>query len=149
MKKFARIALILLTALLLLSLVGCSSSRYADGTYTASLAEFEKSGWKDFVELTIKDGKIAAINWDSVYQDDSIPIKKKQYSKSGLYGMLAAGAVGEWYDQATAAEQFVLENGIDALGVDSEGYTDAVTGCTVHVNTFEKLVRECLAQAEK
>ena len=139
----------LLACLLMALLSACGGPRYQDGHYTAALPEFAESGWKDTMELTVEDGEITRINWDAIYKDDSIPIRKKQYSKSGLYGMLMAGAVGEWYDQAVAAEQFVLENGIDALDVNAEGYTDAVAGCTVHVSTFDQLLRECLAQAEK
>jgi major membrane immunogen (membrane-anchored lipoprotein) len=113
------------------------------------MAEFSDSGWKDIMELTVEGGKIVDINWDGVYIDDSIPIRKKQYSKSGLYGMLAGGAKNEWYDQATAAEQFVLENGIDALDVGGDGHTDAVSGCTIGVDAFDYLVRACLSQAER
>lgn len=128
---------------------GCAGSDYKDGKYYAEAKEFAASGWKETVELTIEDGKLTKINWDAIYKDDSIPIHKKQYSKSGLYGMLAGGAHEEWYDQAKAAEQFVLENGVDALNVTGEGYTDAVSGCTIHVTEFDRLLRECLTQAEK
>jgi major membrane immunogen (membrane-anchored lipoprotein) len=142
-------ALMVAALAMVIALAGCSSPKYKDGAYEASLSGFSDSGWKDIMELTIKNGKITAINWDAVYVDESIPIRKKQYSKSGLYGMLMANAVGEWYDQAIAAEQFVLENGIDALEVRPDGYTDAVTGCTIHVSDFDMLVRDCLAQARR
>ena len=146
--KLTRILAVLLLTALLLTNAGCASTRYRDGVYTAQLAEFASNGWKDTMEVTIENGEIVKINWDAIYKDDSIPIRKKQYSKSGLYGMLAAGAVGEWYDQAVAAEQFVLENGVEALSVNADGYTDAVAGCTIHVSDFEKLLLECLHQAE-
>ncbi|MEL7625014.1 MAG: FMN-binding protein [Clostridiales bacterium] len=140
------LVLVLAAALFLFSI---NRSPYQDGIYSAQAAEFANSGWKETVQVTIEDGKIAKINWDAIYKDDSIPIRKKQYSKSGLYGMLAAGASNEWYDQALAAEQFVLRNGIDALQVGDEGGTDAVTGCTIHVNEFQQLVYECLEQAKR
>lgn len=146
--KIAVACAVIMLAVVLLA--GCgASAKYKDGVYYVEAPEFAASGWKETVEITIEDGAIVKINWDAIYKDDSIPIRKKQYSKSGLYGMLAAGAVDEWYDQAIAAEQFVLANGIDALSVDEDGYTDAVSGCTVHVVEFDKLLRECLAQAQK
>ena len=148
MKIHKTIALVMTLALLLL-LPGCGGTRYKNGTYYAEMPEFAESGWKDTLELTIENGEIVQINWDAVYVDDSIPIRKKQYSKSGLYGMLMTGAVGEWFDQAVAAEQYVLDNGINALGLTPDGYTDAVAGCTIHVSTFDYLVRECLEQAKK
>lgn len=144
-----RTVVVLLILAMVCLLPGCWQQGYKDGTYTAQAAEFSGSGWKELVELTVEDGKIAKINWDALYVDDSIPIRKKQYSKSGLYGMLVSGASEEWYDQAVAAEQYVLRHGIDALNVDSEGRTDAVTGCTVHVNAFDSLLRDCLEQAKK
>lgn len=128
---------------------GCGTARYKDGVYTAASPEFSSSGWKETLELTVEGGKITKINWDAVFKDDSIPIRKKQYSKSGLYGMLAGGASDEWYDQALAAEQFVLENGIDAMNLDDSGHTDAVSGCSINVQAFDTLMRECLVQASK
>ena len=149
MKKIKTALAILLAALAIISLSACSGTSYKDGEYSAQLSEFSQNGWKDIVEITIKDGKIAKINWDAVYKDDSIPLQKKQYSKSGLYGMLAAGSIAEWYDQAVAAEQYVLKNGIDSLKLDADGYTDAIAGCTIHINELETLIRECLKQAKQ
>jgi major membrane immunogen (membrane-anchored lipoprotein) len=148
--KYAKYCIVcLLFSALIIGAAGCSPALYRDGVYAAQLEEFSTSGWKDTLELTVENGEIAKINWDAVYKDDSIPIRKKQYSKSGLYGMLNAGAVGEWYDQAVAAEQYVLEYGVEALAVNTEGYTDAVSGCTIHVSDFEKLLLDCMRQAEK
>ena len=81
--------------LMILTLSACSGSAYKDGDYYAQLAEFSENGWKDTLEITIEDGKLTKINWDAIYVDDSIPIRKKQYSKSGLYGMLVTGSIGE------------------------------------------------------
>ncbi len=143
-------ALWVVLALLLLLTTGCGvTAKYQDGVYRAENPEFSDSGWKETVEVTIENGEVVKINWDAIYIDDSIPIRKKQYSKSGLYGMLTVGAIGEWYDQATAAEQFVLEHGIDALTINSDGRTDAVSGCTIHVDEFAALYRQCLDQAKK
>jgi major membrane immunogen (membrane-anchored lipoprotein) len=141
------IAVVALVSISLLS--ACASSRYEDGVYAAEMPEFEESGWKEVMEVTIEDGEITKVDWDAIYKDESIPIRKKQYSKSGLYGMLQGGAHEEWYDQAVAAEQFVLENWIDALSMTADGHTDAVSGCTISVSAFEQLLRECLQQAEK
>lgn len=149
--RWIKCLLVLSFVVFCLALCACSSGgvSYKDGTYFAEADEFADSGWKETVEITIEDGNLIKVDWDAVYVDDSIPIKKKQYSKSGLYGMLQAGAVGEWYDQATAAEQHVLKNGLEALEIDSDGYSDAVSGCTIHVDEFDLLVRECLEMAKR
>ncbi|WRS27992.1 FMN-binding protein [Oscillospiraceae bacterium MB08-C2-2] len=141
------VCLLLLVQAILLP--GCSLTSYRDGVYTAQAAEFSSSGWKETLELTIKHGKIAKINWDAIYKDDSIPIRKKQYSKSGLYGMLAGGANNEWYDQAVAAEQFIIENGPGALALTDDGHTDAVAGCSISVSELDRLLADCLKQAQK
>lgn len=140
---------ILFAILIVLSLAACSDTGYKDGVYEAQAPEFDAHGWKEILELTIDKGKITKINWDAIYVDDSIPIRKKQYSKSGLYGMIAGGSIAEWYDQAVAAEQFVLENGVDSLVVNDDGYTDVVASCTIGVSEFQKLLKECLVQAKK
>lgn len=149
MKAIKLAGLLCLIFLAVVMLGACSHSSYQDGEYYAEAPEFAASGWKETVEVTVVKGEIKKINWDAIYKDNSIPIHKKQYSKSGLYGMLAGGASEEWYDQAKAAEKFVLENGAGALDVNDEGYTDAVAGCTIHVNEFERLLLECLEQAKK
>lgn len=150
MQNTSKFTLIAVCFTLLLGLLtGCGAARYQDGVYTAASPEFSSSGWKEILELTIEDGKIAKVNWDAVFKDDSIPIRKKQYSKSGLYGMLAGGASEEWYDQALAAEKFVLENGVDAMNMDDSGHTDAVSGCSISVKSLDSMMRECLEQATK
>ena len=148
MGRFNKTLIFALVFVLAMGLCGCGGE-YKDGIYTAEMPEFSDSGWRDIMELEIQNGEITRINWDAVYIDDTIPIRKKQYSKSGLYGMLVEGAVGEWYDQAIAIEQYVIENGVDSFRLNNEGRTDTVAGCTIHVNAFERLVRECLEQAAK
>ncbi len=140
---------IFLLVFIVIFLTSCSATRYKDGVYYSEAPEFPSSGWKETVEITIEKGKLTKINWDAIYKDDTIPIKKKQYSRSGLYGMLAQGANDEWYDQANAAQHFILENGIDALVVNEDGVTDSVASCSIHVNTLDKLLRECLEKAKK
>ncbi len=149
MKHRIRLLCLALACLFLLT-SGCAlSSPYKDGVYSAQLPEFAESGWKEMVEVTIEGGNLTKVNWDAIYRDDSIPIRKKQYSKSGLYGMLMAGAVGEWYDQATVAEQLVLKNGPSALKLTEDGHLDGITGCTIHVDAFAQLLLDCLDQARK
>lgn len=47
-----------------------TEAQYKDGDYHAEAADFdEKSGWKDTLDITVKDGKITAVNWDAVSKD--------------------------------------------------------------------------------
>jgi major membrane immunogen (membrane-anchored lipoprotein) len=141
--------LVLCVGLFLLAPMGCSAQpSYRDGVYQAQTAEFH-NGWKETVEVTIKGGKLDKISWDAVSDNPDIPINKKQYSKSGLYGMLAGGAQNEWCDQAKAAEDYILKYGVDSFDVDEEGHTDAISGCTVTVDTLALLAQDCLRQARR
>ncbi|MFP3153531.1 FMN-binding protein [Lachnospiraceae bacterium ZAX-1] len=148
MKKLTTIFTSMICLLILIvPLAGCFG-RYKDGVYHTEMKEFE-DGWKDTVEITIVHGKIDKISWDAISESPDIPINKKQYSKSGLYGMLQGGANNEWCDQAKAAEDYVLAYGVSSFSTDSEGYTDAISGCTIEVDKLALLAKECLEQAQK
>lgn len=144
---FKRIAAMLTALLLIGMLAACSAPKYKDGVYKNEMPEFDM-GWKETVEITIKNGEIDKVSWDAVAQDEKIPVGKKQYSKSGLYGMLAGGAQNEWCDQAKLAEDFIMKNGVDAIDVCDDYTTDAIAGCTIKVNELVMLAKECLDQAK-
>ncbi len=146
MKKY--IALIIAVIICLFSLTACNGTAYKDGVYYAEADEYE-NGWKETVEITITGGEIVKISWDAVSNNPDIPIHKKQYSKSGLYGMLAAGAVYEWCDQAKLAEDYVLEYGLDSLHINADNGVDVIAGCSVHVNKLKDLGLKCLEKAKK
>lgn len=134
--------MLMLTALL----AGCAKSPYKDGVYRKEAPEFTH-GWKETVEITIAGGKIAKVSWDAIAESDDIPVGKKQYSMSGLYGMLAADASDEWCDQAKLAEDFILRNGIEPITLKEDGYTDAISGCTISVDVLKDLAAQCLEEA--
>ncbi|MDR0381398.1 MAG: FMN-binding protein [Oscillospiraceae bacterium] len=151
MKKWMRVLMLfaLCAGLLTAALAGCSGRpAYKDGIYQAEAEEFH-NGWKETVEITVKDGQIDKISWDAISDNPDIPINKKQYSKSGLYGMLAGGAQNEWCDQAKAAEDYIVQYGVDSFDIDKEGHTDAISGCTVTVDTLALLAQDCLRQARR
>ncbi|EJW18537.1 FMN-binding protein [Paenibacillus alvei] len=119
-----------------------------DGDYHAESPEFdEKSGWKETMDITVKDGKITAVNWDGVHKDGG-DTKKKQ-SKDGKYGMKAGGASSEWHEQAEKMEQeLIAKQDPAAIAVNNEGKTDAVSGVSIHVGSFVQLAQEALAKAK-
>lgn len=145
--KLKIFTLTLSALLLILVLAACSAPKYKDGVYKNEAPEFYQ-GWKETVEITIERGKIAKVSWDAIAQSDKIPVGKKQYSKSGLYGMLAGGANDEWCDQAKMAEDFIMQNGVEPINVLSDGKTDAIAGCSIEVNKLVTLAKECLDQAK-
>ncbi|MNE53911.1 FMN-binding domain protein [compost metagenome] len=123
---------------------------YKDGNYHAEAAEFDaNSGWKETVDITVINGKIAAVQWNGVHKDGGTD--KVTRSKSGEYGMAAkGGAQAEWHEQALKAEQYLLEvQDPAAIAFNAEdGKTDAITGVSIHVNGFVELALKALETAK-
>ena len=70
-----KLTLFLLSALMLFSLVGCGGSKIADGTYSAELSDAATEanhGWKDFLTVTYKDGKMVEVQFDSKDADGNL-----------------------------------------------------------------------------
>jgi major membrane immunogen (membrane-anchored lipoprotein) len=116
---------------------------YTDGVYHAEEEAFGSSGWKGTIDMTVYNGRIMAVNWSAV---NEAGVDKKEASINGDYGMVAkGGAIAEWHEQAYAAEAFLLETqDPTAITYDDGGYTDAISGVTVHVNDFVALVEKAL-----
>lgn len=120
---------------------------YKDGHYYAEGDFAEKSDWKETVDVTILNGNIYALQWNGLHKDGGTD--KVTRSKDGEYGMKAGGAQAEWHEQTVLAEQFILEKqDPNALSYDDGGYTDAVSGVSIHVNGFIELLKEALKQAK-
>lgn len=124
---------------------------YADGVYFAR--DEIGARWTYFVTVTVEGGKITDAYWGGtnfVPQGD-----KRVLSENHEYGMVAYGsAASYWYEQAEAAEAWLIENqdptAFESLYTDEEGHTEALTtdgGATVsiHVSEFFSLVEKALA----
>lgn len=118
---------------------------YADGAYFAIDNEFPSSGWKEYVSLTVLNGRIAAINWSAVNRAGE---DKKATDMAGNYNMVKFGkAQDEWSVQAARTENFLVENqDLDAISYkDAEGHTDDIAGVSIHVSSMYALVEKALA----
>ncbi|MDT4762073.1 hypothetical protein [Sphaerochaeta sp. PS] len=118
---------------------------YADGSYFAIDNEFGSSGWKEYVSLTVLNGRIAAINWSGVNRagDD-----KKAFDKAGNYNMVKFGkAQDEWSVQASRVENHLVDaQDLKAIKYsDAEGHTDDIAGVSIHVSSMYDLVEKALA----
>lgn len=124
-----------------------ASGEYADGIYFATEDTFaEGSGWKGVLTLEVAEGKIASVDWNAAHT--SAGKDKKTSSIDGDYGMVAkANAQAEWHEQAALVEAYLIENqSLEGINyIDDEGHTDTIAGVSVHVNDFEALVVEALA----
>lgn len=115
---------------------------FTDGTYTAK-AEPDSNGFTEEVNLTVKDGKITAVNWDGIKEDGT---KKSVISENGEYVMTEDGPT--WKEQAEALADALIQNqSLTFLETNAEGKTDAVSGVSISVGGFISLAADCMAQA--
>lgn len=120
--------------------------QYKDGTYHAEAGDFdEKSGWKDTLDITVKDGKIAEVKWDAVHKDGG----KTKQELGEEYGMKKAGSELEWNEQAKKMEdELIAKQDPAAIAVKEDGTQDAISGVSIHVSGFVKLAEDALASAK-
>lgn len=114
-----------------------------DGTYEAKTDSADSSGFTDQVSVTVKDGKITEVSWESVKEDGS---KKSVMSEEGEYVMTEDGLT--WKEQAEALAAAMVEHqNLEFLNIDEQGKTDAVAGVSIAVSGFAKLAEQCLNEA--
>lgn len=120
---------------------------YEDGFYFAQEDGFsEKTGWKYIALLKIEDGEIVEAIWDGAHKDAGT--SKKTQSKAGEYGMVEHGdAQAYWFEQAEKVEAALLETqDPTAIEYDKDGYTDTISGVSIHINEFLGLAEKALTE---
>lgn len=124
-----------------------SETEYSDGIYFAQEDQFNaKTGWKYNVTIEVEKGRITSALWNGSHVKAGND--KVTRSKSGEYGMVAkGGAMAPWFEQAAAAEAYLLEtqDPADISYKDDKGHTDAFSGATIHVIEFFDLAEKALA----
>jgi len=118
---------------------------YENGFYFAQQADFnERTGWKYMALLTVEDGKISGAVWNGAHVNSGYD--KVYRSENDLYGMVEnGGAQAPWFEQAARVEQALLDaQDPAAISYDDEGYTDAISGVSVHINEFIELADQAL-----
>jgi len=145
MKKIRN--LICIFALVLL--VGCSKG-YKEGEYTG-IAIDSYGGQENTASAQISidsEGQIIGVYLDTTYTKDGVQTTKKTLKDD--YNMMSnPNAAGEWYEQVEKLEQAVIDNqGIDFLNLDEDGYTDAVSGCTIKIDALYEALEDALNNAK-
>ena len=150
MKRNNKIILMGVIGLALLS--GCSKG-YKEGIYTGTA--IDSYGGQNNTATAIvtvdKNGKITDVDLDTTYTKDGVETSKKKLGDSyGMYGGEYGSQVGEWYQQVEALEKNVVDNqGLDKIKMNDEGYTDAVSGCTIKIDALYEALENALKQAKK
>lgn len=145
-----KIVLVMVIGLMLLS--GCSKG-YKEGTYMGSAVDnYGGQSNTATCEITVdSDGKITKVYLDTTYTKDGVETTKKALgSDYGMYGSPYGSQIGEWYEQVNALENNVIENqGLDGVKLDSDGYTDTVSGCTIKIDALYEAIEDALNKARK
>ena len=116
---------------------------FADGTYEAKADAPDDNGFTEQVTMTVENGKITQMNWDSISEDGT---KKSDLAKNGEYVMTEDGL--NWAEQSQALTDAVTENqSLGFLTMDEQTKTDAVAGVSISVGSFEQLARQCMEEA--
>ena len=116
---------------------------FADGTYEAKADAPDDNGFTEQVTMTVENGKITLMNWDSISEDGT---KKSDLAKNGEYVMTEDGL--NWAEQSQALTDAVIENqSLGFLTMDEQTKTDAVAGVSISVGSFEQLARQCMEEA--
>ncbi len=148
MKKLKYVVCLIMVVML----VGCGK-KYNAGEYVGSVIDsYGGENNTATAKVTIDDsGKITDVYLDTTYTKDGVETTKKTLKED--YGMLNhpyGSTVGEWYQQVEKLEQAVIDNqGIDFLNLDEDGYTDAVSGCTIKIDALYQALNDALEQAKK
>ncbi|MGL5258182.1 MAG: FMN-binding protein [Proteocatella sp.] len=117
-----------------------------DGTYHAEGSADEK-GWTPTADVVIENNKITAITFDDV---DASGMFKSKAVADGNYDMTVNGAKASWTDEIALFAAAIVDGSIDVnnVNLDTEGKTDAVSGCTISVSPYVELVKSALEQAK-
>lgn len=162
MLKFKNIICVALAVLMCASFVGCGKKKdgqdmvsnksdtatvtYKDGEYEAADSKFDDQGYRDTVRVVIKDGRLYSVDCDAESKDGGT---KKDHSESGQYNMKAGGAQYDWHEEIANFEHHVVNKGLESIQLKNDGKTDTVTGCTIAVKNYIKLIKEAMNKAKE
>jgi major membrane immunogen (membrane-anchored lipoprotein) len=111
-----------------------------DGIYYAQSLSADRSGYIDYVEMSIDNGVITMVQWDAFNTDMNIK-NRRESSLDGVYEVSGLN----WASQSYILCHALIDvQNPDLLAMKSDGTTDIVDGVTVNIRTFVNLCVECI-----
>ncbi len=140
-KYFAALVAVALAGALL---AGCSdtTAELKDGTYRAQMKE-PSHGYTDYVEITVKSGKIDTVVYDAVAEDGKKKSQDEEYKESMMTGNKNAGK------PETYPADYVKKLSDSLIEKQNADQVDTVAGATTSSNDFKKLVAALKSSMEK
>lgn len=144
MKKILAIAVAMLAVMGTMASCGgnggnAGNEAYKDGTYHAEAKDFDEHGWKEYVNVTVADGKITEVEFDALSEEDG---SKKTDNQEYKDAYLGAGFDTYPADYTEKLEKALIEKQ-DAAQV------DAVAGATHSSDFFKELMKALDANMKK
>lgn len=122
-----------------LLMTGCSPEGYQDGSYRAEASDYDQYGWKDYVQLTVTDGKVTEIEFDAVHEQDNT---KKSEDLEYQQEYREAGLGTDPADYSAKLEDSYLES-------QKSSTVDSVSGATISTGRFKQLTKALEERMEK
>jgi hypothetical protein len=162
-----KVLLMFFVAFAAITLIGCNSSEFkVDGEFMAYEETVARNAPQvTMVTVTIEDGKIVGYNIDTRQArrtatttgegEDAVTtyswawnaMTKKELGDD--YGMVTEPDQLEWYEQAALIEAHLLENGVDSITFDNDGYTtDLGASVSITVDQYITLAQEAVELAK-
>lgn len=132
-----------LVGLAAMMLAACGGNNAASGT-TESATVATDTGEVTATLTKDAEGKLTGVNIYEIKDGES----KKDLGDE--YEMKKASDIGkEWYEQIEFLENYIIENGVDSVKLNADGYAeseDVKAGCTINLKTIMEAVDEANAK---
>ena len=106
-----------------------------DGTYKAEADTYDKEGYKPYVELTVKNGKVSEIECDALNKEG----KRKREDNTAA----------DWLENMKIFEQEVIARGLDNITIGEDGAVNDIEGLNLNIGEYGNLIREALNKARE
>lgn len=137
MKKKIAIGLILVILVFVIWIVQCNPKGMKDGYYTAEMAEFDDFGWKEYLCIQVKKGKIVSAEFNARNASGFI----KAWDNSYMENMIAGST--------TYPNKYTREYVQQLMDKQTDTEIDGISGATNSGNNFKKLAAVAVEQAKK
>lgn len=142
-KKVLGLALSAVMALGILSGCGAkdtpktTAGTLKDGTFKAEASDFDSKGWKPFVEITVKGGKITESKFDYTNKDGKLKTQDADYNKNMLE------------KSKTNPQKYSPELAKALVDKQDPAKVDTVAGATSSSKNFKELATKAIEEGAK